>query len=109
MDVILLVLILIIFGTRWIIKTILETLESTHKNLEEDSYSSRSSYDVDHPNNNTLPNGYTRQDYHAQGFSDADIACWGLDQPAAPNPEASGLVVLDMIDGKLDGHIGPLL
>jgi len=107
MDVILLVLILIIFGTRWIFKIILDAFKSTHKNSDDSSYGSRSSFYVDHAGNDTLQNGYTRQDYHAHGFSDADIACWGLDQPAAPNPEASGLVVMDMIDGKLDGHIGP--
>lgn len=108
MEGFLLVFFLIIFGTRWIIKTILETLKSSQKNSGYSSNRNRSSYFIDRADNNTLPNGYTRQDYHAHGFSDADIACFGLDQPSAPNPEASGLVVMDMIDGKLDGHIGPL-
>jgi hypothetical protein len=54
---------------------------------------------------NSLANGYTRQDYYDYGYSDFDIEYWGLDQPSAPSPPASGFVIADMMDGDLDGDI----
>ena len=54
---------------------------------------------------NTLPNGYKRQDYYNQGYTDTDIEYWGLDQPGAPEPEVAGFVIADMMDGDFDGDI----
>ncbi|MHA1278604.1 MAG: hypothetical protein ACTSQ8_15530 [Candidatus Helarchaeota archaeon] len=53
-------------------------------------------------NKNTLPNGYSRQDYYAYGYSDFDIEYMGLDQPGAPSPQASGVVIADMLDGDIE-------
>jgi hypothetical protein len=64
------------------------------------SFSSYSSYDPDE----LLPNGNRRSDYYAFGWSDAEIECWGLDTPAAPDPWIAGIVVWDMLDGELDGE-----
>jgi len=57
-------------------------------------------------NNDKLPNGYTRQDYIDEGFSDSDIETWGLDQPGAPDPMTAPLIIADMADGELDGDFG---
>ncbi len=51
-------------------------------------------YDPDEP----LPNGYRRRDYHRLGITDDEIDFWGPDQPGAPEPEASGWVVWDMLE-----------
>jgi hypothetical protein len=53
--------------------------------------------------NDLLPNGYSRQDYYDQGYTDSDIECWGMDQPGAPDPYMGGFAIADMADGKLDG------
>jgi hypothetical protein len=59
----------------------------------------------DEPSEERLPNGYTRKDYHDYGFTDYDIEFWGLDQPGAPSPDATGLVIADFFDGNFDGDI----
>ena len=95
-----------IFAICWIIGTIREAID----NRREAKYFSQSRGDYSQPSSHhqeTLPNGYTRQDYYDHGYSDTDIECWGLDQQAAPNPEAAGFVIADMMDGDIDGHIGP--
>ena len=51
-----------------------------------------------------LPNGYTRQDYLDAGWSETDIELWGLDQPAAPDPDSAAFVIPDMLDGDLVGN-----
>jgi hypothetical protein len=52
-----------------------------------------------------LPSGYRRAEYHDLGISDSDIELWGLDQPGAPSPYAAGWVIADMLDGDFDGDI----
>ena len=52
-----------------------------------------------------LPNGYSREDYYAYGFTDIEIELWGLDQIRAPDPFSAGWVIADMFDGELDGEI----
>ncbi len=84
-------MILVAFFASWLSK---RPGESTR------SFSPSSSYDPDE----ILPNGYRRSDYYAFGWSDAEIECWGLDTPAAPDPWAAGIVVWDMLDGDLDGE-----
>jgi len=46
----------------------------------------------------TLPNGFRRSDYHEYGISDGDIDFFGLDKPGAPPPSAAGWAVEDMIE-----------
>ena len=55
--------------------------------------------------NQILPNGYRRDEYHSYGISDFEIEFWELDQPGAPAPGISGWVIMDMLDGDLDGNI----
>jgi hypothetical protein len=31
---------------------------------------------------------------------------YSIDQPAAPSPSMAGFIILDMLDGDLDGDIG---
>ena len=52
-----------------------------------------------------LPNGYTCGEYYQQGYSDVDIENWGLDQSGAPSPQTAGWVLMDLMDGDLDGEI----
>jgi hypothetical protein len=69
---------------------------------------SRLEYPTFHYNNledEILPSGYRRSDYHAFGLTDFDIELWGLDQPGAPDPLSSGWVIMDMLDGDFDGNI----
>lgn len=78
-------------------------------NKEKPVYRNRL-YDVNfgfHNDNNQeiLPSGYRRAEYHALGISDSDIELWGLDQPGVTSPDASGWVIADMLDGDLDGNI----
>lgn len=61
--------------------------------------------EADHPIDQILPNGYTRDEYHSFGISDFEIEFWGLDQPGAPPPGMAGLVIMDIWDGDLDGNI----
>ena len=62
-------------------------------------------FDANSQDENSLPNGYTRQDYYDYGYSDFDIEYWGLDQPGAPRPPASGFVIADIMDDDLDGDV----
>jgi hypothetical protein len=50
-----------------------------------------------------FPNSYSASDYHEYGIYDSDIEMWGLDQPGAPDPASSGFVIMDMLDGDIDG------
>ena len=52
-----------------------------------------------------FPNKHTYQDYEKYGFTEADMDFWGLDQPGAPEPKTAGWIVMDAMDGKIDGHI----
>ena len=52
-----------------------------------------------------LPNGYKRGEYYEQGYSDHEISFWGLDQSGAPGPQASGWVLMDLMDDEFDGEI----
>ena len=52
-----------------------------------------------------FPNGYTYQDYAEYGFTEADMDFWGLDQPGAPEPQTAGWIIMDAMDGEIDGHI----
>ncbi len=86
-----------IFGIAWIISKLKGT-DPSSSNFAGHSYY--------HPSpSERLPNGYTRSDYHDYGLSDADIDCWGLDQPDAPEPAAAGWAIMDMLDGDFDGDI----
>lgn len=60
----------------------------------------------DNNDDEMLTNGYRRSEYHQYGYTDYDISLWGLDQPAAPSPSMAGAVIMDMLDGDLDGHFG---
>jgi hypothetical protein len=57
------------------------------------------------PAGQALPYGYRKRDYYRLGFTDSDIEIWGLDQEKAPEPSAAGWVILDLLDGDLDGDI----
>jgi hypothetical protein len=46
--------------------------------------------------NETLPNGWERQDYYDYGIDDKQIEYWGLDQPNAPGPYSAGMVIADI-------------
>ena len=102
------------------------TQPQTNKYPQDDYYHSPSNYDytlpqasnshnppqsLNHdygshnPLSETLPNGYRRDEYHSYGISDFEIEFWGLDQPGAPAPGISGWVIMDMLDGDLDGNI----
>ena len=59
----------------------------------------------DETSDERLPNGHSREEYRDFGFTDHDIAFWGLDQPGAPDPFSAGWVIADMFDGELDGEI----
>ncbi len=52
-----------------------------------------------------LPNGFRRSDYREFGLTDFDIEYWGLDQPNAPEPLLSGLIIWDLFVGDFDGDI----
>jgi hypothetical protein len=58
----------------------------------------------DETSDDRLPNGYTRKDYYEYGYSDFDIEFLGMDQPGAPAPFISGVVIWDLLDGELDGE-----
>ncbi len=45
-----------------------------------------------------LPSGYRRSEYHDHGAIDDDVEYWGLDQPGAPAPEDAGIAVWDVLD-----------
>lgn len=60
------------------------------ENEEEDSFET----DEDE----VFPNGHTRQDYLNKGFTNNDIATWGLDQNAAPDPDVAWMMILDSLD-----------
>jgi hypothetical protein len=55
--------------------------------------------DPEEEQDDRLPNGFRRSEYHEYGISDDDIDLWGLDQPGAPAPSAAGWVVWDLLDG----------
>ena len=62
-------------------------------------------FGTDNFGEDVLPNGYSRKDYYAKGFSDMDIEYRGLDQPGAPPPHVAGFEILDAMDGDYDGEI----
>ena len=89
-------LVLFILGVGWVIEKIQGA--KGHRGRSSNTYT--------HSQGSTrLPKGYSRQDYYQYGYTDADIECWGLDQPGAPSPAASGFAIADMMDGDLDGDI----
>jgi hypothetical protein len=45
-----------------------------------------------------FPSGHRRSEYHSYGYTDEDIALWGLDQPGAPPPDAVWWAVVDLLD-----------
>ncbi len=59
----------------------------------------------DDKTNEVLPNGHTRGEYYDQGYSDYDIEFCGLDLPGAPSPVAAGWILMDFLDGDIDGEI----
>lgn len=98
MEIIIVFLFFLFFeGIRWVIEKI---QDATGKHHTRAGYS----HHIQH-HDDTLPNGYSRQDYYQYGYTDADIEYWGLDQPSAPSPAASGFVIADMLDGDIDGDI----
>lgn len=103
MECIVVLFVLVLGGIGWLI----EHIQNKNKGGSNKYYSSHSNfhYQVDNQNQKTLPNGYTRQDYYDYGYTDSDIEYWGLDQPSAPSPPVSGLVIADMMDGDFDGNI----
>jgi len=105
MEFIIVIFILFIMGIAWVVEKIQDATGSTNRSSKHSSYQSNIySHSASHQNN-TLPNGYSRQDYYDYGYSDFDIEYWGLDQPGAPEPEVAGFVVADMMDGDFDGDI----
>jgi hypothetical protein len=99
------ILFLFIMFIVWIVETIQNATGKTKSNSFHSSNRNPSRFDSITQDENSLPNGYTRQDYYDYGYSDFDIEYWGLDQPSAPSPETSGLIIADMMDGDLDGDI----
>lgn len=77
----------------------------TSSNLPRTSRLEYPMFDYNNSEDEILPSGYRRSDYHAYGLTDFDIELWGLDQPGAPNPLSSGWVMVDMLDGDFDGNI----
>ena len=49
-------------------------------------------------NDDLLPSGYRRSEYHRYGATDGDIEFWGLDQHGAPPPDVAGWAVWDIMD-----------
>jgi len=45
-----------------------------------------------------LPSGHRRSEYHAYGYTDDHIDLWGLDRPGAPSPDAVWRAVMDLLD-----------
>ncbi len=45
-----------------------------------------------------FPSGHRRSEYHSYGYTDDDIALWGLDRPGAPPPDAVWRAVVDLLD-----------
>jgi len=95
METIFLFFIVFIFGIAWILDKFRGNSKSYHLPRQHSKNSS---------SNDVLPSGYTRNDYKNYGFTDFDIEFLGLDQPGAPEPPVAGWVLLDLIDGELDGE-----
>jgi hypothetical protein len=99
------IFILFIVFIGWIVETIQKATGKSKRNSFQSLNRKPSLFGSTTQEDKKLPNGFTRQDYYDYGYSDFDIEYWGLDQPSAPSPETSGLIIADMMDGDLDGDI----
>jgi len=55
-----------------------------------------------------LPSGYHRSEYHDYGMTDDDITLWGFDQPDAPSPKAVAWAVVELLDVMVAARSFPL-
>ena len=105
MEGFIILLVVFIAGIVWIVEQIQNAVRGINRKSKYNSHHRSDYSQSSNQTQKTFPNGYTRQDYYKYGYSDFDIDYWGLDQPSAPSPAASGLEIADMMDGDLDGHI----
>lgn len=100
MECFVVLFVLFIMFIVWIVETIRNATGKTKSGPIHSLNRKPSRFDSKSQDENSLPNGYTRQDYYDYGYSDFDIEYSGLDQPGAPSPPASGFVIFDMVDGN---------
>ena len=100
MEFFIIMFVFLVLEIAWVI----EKINGKRGNKNQHTSSFTNTYQPLSQENNTLPNGHTRQEYYNYGYSDEDIELWGLDQPGAPDPNVSGVIIADMMDGDLDGN-----
>lgn len=85
-----------VFGIAWLV----DELCGRNRPARSSRY-----YPYSESNDEVLPSGYRRSDYHRYGFMHPDIELLGLDQPGAPDPFIAGMITLDILDEDMDGEI----